>query len=167
MIYKILKKLDRKKPFAKASAHCDIPCKIYDPISAQLAVLTMIRMVDLLDELSSNEVLTFEQQATFNRLVSEKESHGKRVKEEIRIIWGDYFKQPQFEAYPQIHALTHEIMLAASFAKQHTQRDATLTLLAKVNQFSEIFWQSKGVSVYRAKSPYLPAEELVYPDLKA
>ena len=154
-------------PFNQASAHCDIPCKIYDPITAQLAVLTMIRMVDLLVELKANEVLSFDQQATFNRLVSEKEVHGKKIKEEIRIIWGDYFKQPQLEAYPELHQLTHEIMLATSFAKQHIERDATLVLLDKVNRFSEIFWLSKGISVYRAKSPYPPAEILVYPDLRA
>ena len=32
------------------SAHCDIPCKIYDPINAQIAVLTMIRIIDLIEE---------------------------------------------------------------------------------------------------------------------
>jgi nickel superoxide dismutase len=166
MIYNFLNKLDCKTPFNQVSAHCDIPCKIYDPIVAQLAVLTMIRMVDLLDELKAKEELTFEQQATFNRLVNEKEVHGRKVKEEVRIIWGDYFKQPQLDNYPELHQLTHEIMLLASFTKQHIKRDETLMLLEKVNQFSAIFWASKGVSIYRAKSPYPPAETLVYPDLK-
>jgi len=167
MIYKILNKLDSNKPFNQVSAHCDIPCKIYDPISAQLAVLTMIRMVDLLNELQRSVNFHLEQQATFNRLVGEKEIHGKKVKEEISIIWGDYFKHPQLEAYPELHGLTHEIMLATSFAKQHINRDKTVLLLEKVNQFSEIFWRSKGIPVYRAKSPYPPSEVLVYPDLKA
>lgn len=167
MIYKILAKLDRKKPFDTASAHCDIPCKIYDPITAQLAVLTMIRMVDLLDELSSKDALSFEQQATFNRLVNEKELHGQKVKDEVRTIWGDYFKQPQFDVYPQIHELTHDIMLATSFAKQHINREATIALLDKVNIFAEIFWQSKNITIYRATSPYPPSEELVYPNLRA
>ncbi len=167
MMYKILALLDSKNPFEQASAHCDIPCKIYDPISAQLAVLTMIRMVDLLTELKTNDSLSFEQQATFNRLVGEKEAHGKQIKADISVIWGDYIKQPQLDNHPELHQLTHEIMLAASFAKQHIDRAATLTLLDKVNQFAEIFWQTKGVATYRAVSPYPPAEILVYPDLKA
>lgn len=167
MMYKILTLLDSKKPFEQASAHCDIPCKIYDPISAQLAVLTMIRMVDLLDEFKARDSLNLEQQATFNRLVNEKEIHGKQVKEDIGVIWGDYIKQPQLDSHPELHKLTHDIMLAASFAKQHIDRKATLTLLDKVNQFAEIFWQTKGVATYRATSPYPPAETLVYPDLKA
>ena len=29
----------------KAYAHCDIPCKIYDPAAAQYAVLSVIRII--------------------------------------------------------------------------------------------------------------------------
>lgn len=166
MIYKVLKNLDSKKPFDEASAHCDIPCKIYDPISAQLCVLTMIRMVDLLLELKDKAPLTLEQQATFTRLVNEKEEHGKKLKEDIRVIWGDYIKEPQLKVHPELHVLTHEIMLATSFAKQHIDREATVALLEKVNTFAEIFWESKGVNVFRATCPYPPAESVVYPDLK-
>lgn len=166
MIFELLEKLDAKQPFDQASAHCDIPCKIYDPSSAQIAVLTMIRMVDLLEELTAHDSLSYEQQATFNRLVSEKEEQGKKVKEEIRVIWGDYIKKPQLENHPRLHELTHEIMLAASFAKQHIDRAATVTLLEKVNTFAEIFWQTKGFSVFRSTCPYPPAETVVYPDLK-
>ena len=166
MIFDLLAKLDAKKPFEEVSAHCDIPCKIYDPMPAQLAVLTMIRMVDLLEELKEKAPLSLDQQATFNRLVAEKEEHGKKVKDEVQIIWGDYIKQPQLDNNPQLHELTHSIMLAASFAKQHIDRDATVRLLDKVNQFADIFWQTKGVATYLATCPYPPAEKLVYPDLK-
>ncbi|QBF83274.1 superoxide dismutase, Ni [Shewanella maritima] len=166
MMYKLLAKLDAKKPFNRASAHCDIPCKIYDPSAAQIAVLSMIRMVDLLDELTAAETLTTKQQATFARLVNEKEAEGKKVKEEVLVIWGDYFKKPQLEAFPEIHQLTHEIMLATSFAKQHIDRAATVELLNKVNRFADIFWQTKGVNTYTATCPYPPAEQVIYPDLK-
>lgn len=167
MIFKLLKRIDDKHPFEQALAHCDIPCKIYDPIAAQLAVLTMIRMVDLLDELKEKESLNLEQQATFMRLVNEKEVHGNKVKEEISIIWGDYIKQPQLESHSELHTLTHEIMLATSFAKQHINRVATVKILEKVNTFADIFWQTKGVGVFRATCPDPPAETLVYPDLKS
>ena len=49
MFYNILAKLDKRLNFPVVMAHCDIPCKIYDPISAQIASLTIIRMVDLLN----------------------------------------------------------------------------------------------------------------------
>lgn len=94
MFYKLAKSLDKKLDFPTVSAHCDFPCKIYDPISAQISVLTMIRMVDLIEELQQSSV---EKDAnyfnTMIRLVNQKEEHGIKVKEEIRIIWGDYIKQ--------------------------------------------------------------------------
>ena len=165
MFYNIIAKLDHVFDFEEVSAHCDIPCKIYDPISAQIAVLTMIRMVDLLLEYSTVSDLSLNQQATINRLVTEKENHGSLVKHEIRVIWGDYFKEPQLSAYPELHELSHEIMLLASSAKQHVDRTTTLKLLDRVNHFTEIFWKTKGVETYTATCPYPPAEVLVYPKL--
>ncbi|GAB1623448.1 superoxide dismutase, Ni [Agarivorans albus] len=167
MLYNAFARLDEVFSFNKVSAHCDIPCKIYDPISAQLAVLTMIRMVDLLEELHAKSELSANEQAQFGRLVAQKEEHGLKVKEEIRVIWGDYIKQPQLDAYPQLHELSHSIMLAASKAKQNIDKSACLELLDKVNQFADIFWQSKGVATFKAACPYPPAQQIVYTDLKA
>ena len=48
MIYKLLEAVDRKFGIQRASAHCDIPCGIYDPITAQIAALTVVRMIDSL-----------------------------------------------------------------------------------------------------------------------
>ncbi len=159
MLHKAFSVLDRVVGFDTVSAHCDIPCKIYDPIQAQLAVLTVIRMVDLIAEQGDSNP------SNLYRLINEKEVHGKKVKDEVVVIWGDYFKQPQFDAYPQIHELTHSIMLLASKAKQNVDRDVSLQLLDKVNEFAEIFWATKNISTYKATSPYPPALELVYPKL--
>lgn len=165
MLFNLVNKLDQKFNFSTASAHCDIPCKIYDPISAQIAVLTMIRMVDLLNEINEKSDLTANDQAQFSRLLNQKEEHGNKVKEEVRIIWGDYIKQPQLDQFPELHELTHSIMLATSKAKQHIDKDATLDLLNKVNRFAEIFWLTKGVEIFTAVCPYPPAQTLVYPKL--
>lgn len=165
MFYNLINKLDKKIHFSTVSAHCDIPCKIYDPITAQLAVLTMVRMVDLLNEFKDNDNFSANDHAKFARLVAQKESHGKQVKDDITVIWGDFIKAPQLEKFPEIHALVHSIMLAASAAKQHIDKDTTLALLVKVNRFAEIFWQCKGLETYTAVCPYPPEQELVYPVL--
>ncbi len=165
MIYKAIKLLDKLKNFKKVSAHCDIPCKIYDPITAQLAVLTMIRLVDLIEEINEKE-MTLSDHAKLSRLIAQKEEHGHKVKDEIRVIWGDYIKQPQIEKYPEIHELTHSIMLLSSKAKQEINKSVTIELLEKINRFAEIFWDSKGIKTYKSISPYPPEQELVYPDLK-
>jgi len=166
MLYNIIAKLDEKLNFPVLMAHCDIPCKIYDPIHAQIATLTIIRMVDLINELKAKPSLTLDEQAEFLRLVNQKELHGLRVKEEVTVIWGDYIKAPQLKQYPELHELVHSIMLASSQAKQHISKDASLALLAKVNRLAEIFWATKQVSTFTAVCPYPPAERLVYPNLQ-
>jgi nickel superoxide dismutase len=166
MLYSLIKKIDKKLKFPVLSAHCDIPCKIYDPISAQIAALTIIRMVDLLEPLKAKSSLTLEEQAEMVRLVNQKEKHGVKVKEEIHVIWGDYIKGPQLTQFPELHELTHNIMLASSQAKQHINRDAAIKLLDLVNRFAEIFWATKQVSTFSAVCPYPPAETLIYPKLQ-
>lgn len=165
MLYDLIKKLDTKLHFPTVSAHCDIPCKIYDPIHAQLAALTMIRMVDLLTELQEKAELSLNDQAQFLRLVAQKESHGIKVKEEITVIWGDFIKAPQLKIFPEIHVLVHNIMLETSNVKQHINKEAALSLLDKVNRFAEIFWLCKGFETYTAQCPYPPEQNLIYPVL--
>lgn len=167
MLHAITQKLLARREIESVSAHCDIPCKIYDPAPAQIAVLTMIRMIDLINELDAKGNLTIKDQAQLIRLVNEKEAHGLKVKEEVRVIWGDYFKQPQFDQVPQIHELVHKIMLQTSKVKQGVERVDALALLTLVNEFADAFWLTKGVATYKAVAPYLPSEAVVYPKLDA
>jgi len=165
MLHTLLSYFDKRNLISTASAHCDIPCKIYDPSSAQIASLTIIRMMDLIQELSDKETLSLTEQAQFSRLLAEKELHATKVKDEIRVIWGDYFKQPQFDQFPDTHKLAHKIMLQASKCKQTLARDASTDLLALVNEFASTFWKTKGVETFTATCPYPPAESVIYPKL--
>ena len=119
---------------SKVQAHCDIPCKIYDPSTAQYATLSVIRLLDLINELPNN--LTVAQQAQLARLVDQKETHSTEVKQLVSTIWGDYFKEPQITAFPEIHELVHNIMQQASKCKQGIDRDNGNVLLASVNRFA-------------------------------
>ena len=165
MLHKLLSILDNKVGIEVAQAHCDIPCKIYDPAIAQIAALSVIRFLDLINELADKSQLSLAEQAQLSRLVREKEIHAAKVKDEITVIWGDYFKAPQIEKFPNIHQLVHGIMLAGSACKQHVSRDKGERLLELVNEFADAFWQTKGVDTYTATSPYLPNEPVVYPKL--
>ena len=166
MLHKILDYINQKSYISEIQAHCDIPCKIYDPLEAQIAVLTIIRTTDLINELIEKGLEDPNDNAQFNRLVTQKEEHGLKVKELVRVIWGDYFKQPQIEKFPEIHELVHNIMLTSSKAKQKIDKEASLELLTLVNRFAQIFWETKGVNTYTANCPYPPSLEVVYPDLK-
>ena len=122
--------------------------------------------MDLIDEIKNKDSMNINDHAQVSRLIAQKEEHGHIVKDEIRVIWGDYIKEPQIEKNPELHSLAHSIMLAASKAKQNIDKEATIDLLNKVNRFAEIFWDSKNVKTFKAVCPYPPEQEIVYPDLK-
>jgi nickel superoxide dismutase len=166
MLHQLLNRLSQHLAIPEAQAHCDIPCKIYDPISAQLAALSVIRFLDLINELQQKDSLSANEQAQLIRLINEKEEHAAKVKEEVRVIWGDFFKAPQFAELPDTHELAHSIMLAASACKQNTDREKGEKLLELVNTFANYFWKAKGVETYTATCPYPPEEIVVYPQLK-
>lgn len=161
MLHTLLQQIDRVRPFDPVSAHCDIPCGIYDTTPAQIYALSVLRYCHQIDGLSDSR----EDQAKLVRLVADKEKHAEAVKHEIRIIWGDYFKGELLTKYPDIHTLTHNIMLAGSAAKQNISIDNAQKLVNLVNEFAEKFWESKGVATYRAICPYEPKVETVYPKL--
>lgn len=165
MLHNVLNFLDKKLNFKTASAHCDIPCGIYDPIVAQINALTVVRIMDLIKELQDKDELSFNDQARLSRLMSEKEAHVGRVKDEVRVIWGDFLKAPQFEKFPNTHELVHTIMLHSSKCRQDLGRNYAMDLLNSVNEFAEIFWACKGMETYTAKCPYAPNEDVVYPKL--
>ena len=147
----------------EAKGHCDIPCKIYDPALAQVAALSVVRILDIISELDTSSLAN---QAELARLTAENENQARIVKDEVRITWGDYFKAPQIEAHPEIHSLVHSIMMAGSKCKQNIDRENGEELVELVNKFAEIFWETKDVKTQRVTAPYPPALEVVQPILE-
>ncbi len=147
-----------------ASAHCDIPCGIYDPQPALYHALSVVRQMDILlgIDTSKMSVHTAMQVA---RNTAEKEKQAEKVKHEIRIIWGDFIKGDNLKNNPGAHKLAHDIMMKASACKQDLHREDGEALVELVNQFAEMFWGMKGVKTKRVTAPYAPALEVVYPDL--
>lgn len=165
MLRTFIKLADKALNFENADAHCDIPCKVYDPASAQIAALSVIRFMDLIQEVAEREGNSISDQAQLARLVVAKEEEAAKVKEEVRVIWGDYFKAPQFEKYPNANELVHSIMMAASACKQGIEREKGEKLLTLVNEFAAAFWDTKGVDTFQAECPYPPSMQVVYPKL--
>jgi len=170
VLYKILRALDRLAPARVAHAHCDIPCGIYDPHHAQLAAHTVIRMVDLINQLEKpGPNATPEQRQEYHnklaRYIATKEQHAEIYKHEVRILWGDYFKPEHVQQFPQLHDLVWKALKAASKGRQEINLQAAEDMLTLANEIAEIFWKTKGVPTVTAKSPYPTARETVYPKI--
>lgn len=152
-------------------AHCDIPCGIYDPHHAQMAAHTIIRMLQLMEEAKAK----FEQIKgpsaeerrrfihTIARYTATKEQHAEILKNEVRILWGDYFKPEHVQQFPELHELVWKIMKHASKARQEINMQESEELLAYMNKLAEIFWKTKGVETVRVKAFYPTGKEIVVP----
>jgi nickel superoxide dismutase len=156
--------LNRLLPAEEASAHCDIPCGIYDPHLALVAALSVVRMNQLIEAL---EPPAMEKPArdkymhNLARYTLVKEEHAELVKREIRIIRGDFFKPDN--SPENIGELTDNIMKTASKARQNIDMEAANQLLELVNQFAEAFWKAKGVETKRQSSNQAAGGEYVVP----
>jgi nickel superoxide dismutase len=167
MIHQAIQKIEQLTRIEQAQAHCDIPCGIYDPHAALIAALSVIRMIDLMNDLAK-ERASIDDMEYFNsmaRYITVKEEHAEICKHEVRIIFGDYIKKEHLDKYPELPTLFHQIMQLGSKGRQTVVRQHGLDLLKAVNRFAEIFWETKGITTKRVAAPYKPGEEMVLPQL--
>ena len=156
--------VNRLLPAEEASAHCDIPCGIYDPHLAQVAALTVIRMNQLIEASEPPAMEKASRDAYMHKLArytATKEHHAELVKHEVRIIRGDFFKPDNSPA--NLGELVEGIMKTASKSRQNIDMDAANELLELVNQFAEAFWKAKNVATRRASSNQAAGGEFVVP----
>ncbi|MCL4353660.1 superoxide dismutase, Ni [Patescibacteria group bacterium] len=148
-----------------AYAHCDIPCGIYDPHLAQVSAHTVIRMTDLILDLKKEETETGDKEFMHKiaRYTKVKEEHAEMVKHEVRIIWGDYFKEEHLKDYPDLHNLVFKIMKLASKTRQEVDKQSASDLLSSVQEFAQIFWKTKNRETVKVSSSYPTGGEIVLP----
>lgn len=159
MLKSLLKTILRAFPAASIYAHCDIPCGIYDPHSAQQAAHTVIRMTNLISELP--ETGNKENNHKLARYTRVKEEHAEIVKHEIVVLWGDYFKEEHLKKYPHLQEAVFHTLKLASKAKQEIDMQAAKDLLEHTQEIAEIFYKTKDIEPIRIKSSYPTEGEIV------
>ena len=171
LLYSLARALDRVSPAPIAHAHCDIPCGIYDPHHAQLAAHTVVRMVDLINQLEKpGPSATAEQRQEYTnkltRYIATKEQHSEIAKSELRILWADYFKPDHLKTFPELHDTMWKALKTASKARQEINLQAAEDLLKATNDVALMFWKTKGFETITTKAPYPTERQTVYPKFK-
>lgn len=157
----LLRMFERVSPAETAYAHCDIPCGIYDPHQAQIAALTVVRMIQLIDDVGDTS--TADGQNKMSRYIAVKEEHAELAKKELRVLWGDYFRPEHVEQYPNLHGLFFTAMKQGSQARQTVSMENAQALVSTVQEIAEIFWRTKGAEPNRQPSRQAVGGEIVYP----
>ena len=133
--------LSKALPTSIVYAHCDVPCGIYDPKAAQIAAATVLKMVQKIKELptrgTDEELL--QARNSFVRMVWTKEEHARKCKEEILILWTDYFKPEHLKMFPNLHETFWKAAKLCSENKQHVSLEKAEALVKAVDEIGEIF----------------------------
>ncbi len=124
-----------------ADAHCDIPCGIYDPISAKIAAQTVQKMVLRIESLGDASDIAAAN--TLSRYITVKEEHAELCKHELRVLWADY-TWPGVDAN-EIAAKFNAALKLAGQCKQTVSMENAESLVAAVDDIATIFWGTKGV----------------------
>ena len=141
----ILSFLVKLLPTKLAYAHCDVPCGIYDPRSAQIAAQTVLKMVQLIHELPRQSP-TVNDRNKFVRCVLTKEEHARRCKEELLILWADYFKPEHLTIFPNLHNTFWKAAKLCSKNKQEVSMETARELVKSTDEIAEIFKKSKSAA---------------------
>jgi nickel superoxide dismutase len=124
-------------PTVVASAHCDLPCGVYDPAQARIEAQSVKAIIE---KYAANEDPAFRARA-----IQIKEERSELVKHHLWVLWTDYFKPAHFEKYPQLSALFNEATKLAGAGGTKGSLDVAVAdhLLAKIDEIAEIFWETK------------------------
>ena len=130
-------RLTRMFSIVEASAHCDLPCGVYDPAQARIEAESVKAIQE---KYQGNDDVDFR-----TRAVEIKEQRSDLVKHHLWVLWTDYFKPPHFEKYPELHGLFNEAtkLAGASGAKGSLDADVAQKLLDKIAEIDKIFWETK------------------------
>ena len=126
------------EPKAIAYAHCDLPCGVYDPAQARIEAESVKAIAEKYAQNTDPEFRT--------RAILIKEQRSELVKHHLWVLWTDYFKPPHFEKYPQLNELFNQATkLAGGGGGTKSSVDPAVAdqLLAKIDEISKIFWETK------------------------
>ena len=124
-------------PRTVVSAHCDLPCGVYDPAQARIEAESVKAIAEKYQANTDPEFRT--------RAILIKEQRAELVKHHLWVLWTDYFKAPHFEKYPNLNQLFNEATKLAGAGGSKGSHDIEVAdqLLAKIDEIAEIFWETK------------------------
>jgi nickel superoxide dismutase len=127
-----------RKLVTDVSAHCDLPCGVYDPAQARYEAESI---KGIIGKVAGNDDPDFRVRA-----IMIKEERAQLVKHHLWVLWTDYFKAPHFEKYPQLHTLFNEAtkLAGASGVKGSLDPDVVDQLIAKIDEIATIYAETKA-----------------------
>ncbi len=134
----------------EAEAHCDGPCGVYDPASARVAgeaVQSMTKKMIALAENHGTECNTAAYLNTMSRYAAIKEEEAQKCKDELLVLWTDFFKPQHLDANPDLHDTFWHAAKLCSACKVEVSADHAQELMDAIESIHHMFWSVKGREV--------------------
>ena len=129
-------------------AHCDGPCGVYDPASARIAAEAVLSMTKKMKDLQCPETSNSDAMAgyvnTMSRYSVIKEEQAQLCKDELLLLWTDYFKPEHLEGYPDLHNTFWKAAKLCSSCKVEVSVTHANELMEAIEEIHKIFWKTKG-----------------------
>ena len=134
-----------------AEAHCDGPCGVYDPASARIAAEAVQSMTKKMLALTPPAAEDAEAMAaylnTMSRYAAIKEEEAQTCKDELLVLWTDFFKPQHLEANPDLHDTFWHAAKLCSACKVEVSAGHAQELMDACEAIHEMFWSVKGRDV--------------------
>ncbi|HSE61899.1 MAG TPA: superoxide dismutase, Ni [Candidatus Saccharimonadales bacterium] len=124
-------------------AHCDVPCGIYETDTMHHAADTCLKMIEKIEALPEGASEKSDSHNNFIRMVMTKEKHAQLCKDQIYILWSDYFKPEHLEKFPDLHTKMWEAAKQCGKVKQSVSREEAQKLVELVAGIQRMFEESK------------------------
>mgnify|MGYP003504384978 CR=1 FL=1 len=118
------------------SAHCDLPCGVYDPAQARIEAESIKAIIA---KVADNDDPDFR-----TRAIVIKEQRSELVKHHLWVLWTDYFKPEHLEKFPELHDTFWKATKLAGDAKKSQDPAQGQQLLEAVDEIGKIFWETKS-----------------------
>ncbi len=134
-----------------AEAHCDGPCGVYDPASARIAgeaVQSMTKKMIALDNPGTeNHEQFIAYLNTMSRYAAIKEEEAQKCKDELLVLWTDFFKPQHLESNPELHNTFWQAAKLCSACKVEVSDVHAQELMDAIEEIHNVFWTTKGREV--------------------
>ena len=148
MLDKAIKHLRNTRETQVVEAHCDGPCGVYDPASVRIAAEAAVSMTKKILAMTPPDASDATAMAaylnTLSRYVAIKEQQAHLAKEELLVLWTDFFKPHHLEQHPNLHDTFWKAAKLCSAVKVEVSAQHAQELMDAVKEIHELFWAIKG-----------------------
>ncbi len=128
----------RMLSIVEATAHCDVPCGVYDPAQARIEAES-IKAIQ--ERYQSNEDPVYR-----TRCIFIKEERADLVKHHLWVLWTDYFKPNHLEAHPDLHEKFWNATKLAGESKKSLDPAQGQKLMDAITEVADIFKATKAAA---------------------